>query len=136
MANADQGFGTTITFSSGFLALVTGLRFGGIHRDPINTTHMTTTNGWDTSIPSDIKTMGTLEVDILYDPDDSPKTPITAAAATVTVTFPIPSGGSVAATIACSGYMTDFSIDDPMDDRMTATAVIQYTGEPTFTAGS
>lgn len=136
MANADQGFGVTITFSSGFLALVTNVEWSGIARDAIETTHSTSTSGYRTWIPSDLKDPGELAIDLLFDPDDSPLTPLTAAAATVTVTYPIPAGGSVAATWACSGFLTGFSVGIPIDDKMSAQATIKFTGVPTFTAGS
>lgn len=134
MANADQGFGLSITFSSGFLALIRSASWGNMNREALNTTHMGTTNGAATFIPSDIEDYGELTVELLFDPDDAP--PITGAAETVTVTFPIPAGGSSAATWACSGFLTSFEMTAPHDNLMTATATIKFTGEPTFTDGT
>lgn len=131
---ADEGFGTTITFQSGFCAEVLEVSWDGIERNAIDTTHMTTTEGWMTFLPSDLQDPGELTVELQFDPDESP--PIEAAAETVTVTFPIPAGGSVAATWACSGFLTGMSAAVPHNDKMTASVTIKFSGEPTFTPGS
>lgn len=131
---ADQGYGATVTFSSGFMAQVLNASWDGLERGEIDTTHMTSTNGWMTFIPSDLKNPGELTVELLFNPSTAP--PITGAAETITVTFPIPSGGSTAATWACSGFMKSLSPSVPHDDRMLATAVLKFSGEPTFTAGT
>jgi hypothetical protein len=131
---ADEGFGTTITFQSGFFAQITNVGWDGIERGDIDTSHMTTTEGWMTFIPSDLKNAGELTVEISFDPDDAP--PITAAPETITVTHPIPAGGNTAATWACSGYMKSFGNAIPHDGKMTGTAVLKFSGKPTFTAGT
>jgi len=127
---ADEGFGTTISFSSGFLAEVQSVSLSGYERNAIETTHMTSTNGWRTFQPSDLKDPGTLSLDISFRPNDN--IPITGAAETVTVTFPVPSGGSTGATLACSGFLTKFDFTDPMDERMTATCELKLTAAPTW----
>ena len=40
------------------------------------------------------------------------------------------------ATIACSGFMTSYDISVPGEDKVTATATLKFSGEPTFTDGS
>lgn len=131
---ADGGYGTTITFSSGFCAQIKSVSWDGMERQELDTTHMTSTSGYMTFIPSDLKNVGELSVELLFNPSTSP--PITSAAETVTVTFPIPSGGSTAATWACSGFAKSFSQVIPHDDLMTQTIVIKFSGVPTFTAGT
>lgn len=136
---ADQGFGTTITFQSGLFAEIRGVRRSGLARDSLETTHMGSTNGWRTFMPSDLKDPGEIEVDLLFDPATKMaaiKTAIAAAAETITITYPIKSGHTNPATDACSGFMTSFDSDDPHDAIMTGTAKLKLTGEPTFTAGS
>ena len=131
---ADEGFGTTITFQTGFFAEIMSVGWDGLERGDIETSHMTTSSGWRTFQPSDLKNPGELTVEISFDPDEAP--PITAAAETVTVTFPIPTGGNTAATWACSGYMKSMSNAVPFDGKMTATCVIKFSGVPTFTPGT
>lgn len=130
----DSGFGVSISFSSGFVALVRSVRKRGPTREPIDTTHAASTNGYATFIPSDIKDVGEIEVDMLFKPDTTP--PITGSAETVTITYPVPSGLSNGATWAASGFLTSFESEAPYDGVMTATAVIKLTGAPTITAAS
>ena len=111
---ADSGFGTSITFACGVFAEILSVDGPDLSRDPIETTHMGTTNGWKTFIPSDLKDGGTLSVEIAYVPGTSP--PIAAAESTCTVTYPD------ASTVSFEGFMTSFSPSVPIDDRMTASA--------------
>lgn len=134
--DVDLGFGTTITFATGFLAKITGVSWGGIAREPKETSHMGTTNGWRTFIPSDLKDPGELTVELQFDKNAATKTNLDGDPETITVTFPIPAGGTTAATWACEGFLTSFELSDPMDDVMTASAGIKFTGEPTFTDGT
>ncbi len=136
---ADQGFGTTITFQTGLFGEVRNVNGSNLSRADLETTHMTSTNGYRTYIPADLKDPGELQIQILWDPATKAaaiKTAIGAAAETITVTFPIKSGQTNPATWVCSGFMTNFDFDDPYDAIMTGTATLKLTGEPTFTAGS
>lgn len=122
---ADTGFGASITFQTGFFAQFRVIEDVGSMREAIETTHNASTNGWATFIPSDIKKMKAVRIQMLFDPDTEP--PIDAAAETVTITFP---GG---ATLACSGFMTDAGASIPYDDLMTMEVELQLSGEPTWT---
>jgi hypothetical protein len=59
---ADQGFGASITFASGFHAQITGVDWSGITRAALNTTHMGTTSGQK------------LNIIAVYDPDGRSRT--------------------------------------------------------------
>ena len=128
---ADVGFGTAITFQSGFFAEIISVAWGGISRESVETTNMATTNATKTFMPSDIYDPGELTVEMAMDTDalDAPP-PITAAAETVTVTFPDTSSW------ACSGFMTGFDVDIPMEDRITGTATLKLSGDFTVVTGS
>lgn len=132
----DIGYGLTITFASGFFAKITEASWSGYSRNAIDSSHMTSTNGYRTFIPGDLKDVGELSVSLLFDKNAATKTNLAGAAETITVTFPTPSGGSTGGTWACSGFMTNFDMTLPMDDMMTADATIKFTGEPTLTDGS
>tara|TARA_Y100000593_G_scaffold24322_1_gene48476 strand:- start:87 stop:455 length:369 start_codon:yes stop_codon:yes gene_type:complete len=121
---ADSGFGTTISFSSGFFAEIISVDGPDLSREAIDTTHMGTTNGWKTFIPSDLKDGGTLSVEMAYVPGTSP--PIADAETTCTVTYPD------ASTCSFTGFMTSFSSSIPIDDRMTASAEIKVNGAVSF----
>jgi len=117
---ADSGFGTTITFSTGYFAEIISVDGPDLSRESIDTTHMGTTSGLMTFIPSDLIDNGTLSVEMAYIPGTAP--PISSAAETVTVTYPDSS------TAAFSGFLTSFSPSIPIDDRMTASAEIKVSG--------
>lgn len=133
---ADGGYGVTITFgTSSFTAqVISDPQFSGQERTAIETTHHAVTNGWRTFIPGDLKDPGGITFDINFDPDAQP--PITAAPETITLTFPVPSGSSNGATLACSGFVTAWEAGTPIDDRMTASITIKFTGEPTWADAS
>lgn len=131
---ADSGFGVTITFATSFFAQVTNVKWSGMSRKSIDTTHSGSSGGAATFIPSDIEDYGELQVELLFNPNDTP--PIASAAETVTVTFPVPSGSTNGATWAATGFLTNFETDVPIDDRMTATATIKFSGIVTFTDAS
>ncbi len=131
MAATDVGFGITLTFSSGFFAEITNVD-GSMSRDPVDTTHSTTTGGYKTFIPSDLIDHGEVEVELHFDPDVGTGIPIDGAAETVTITFPTPVGGSSGATWAASGFLTNFSFSAPIDDKMTANATLKLSGDITY----
>lgn len=133
----DVGFGTTITFASGFFAKVTNVSVAGISRNAHDSSHMASTNGWRTFLPGDLKDPGALSLDLLFDKNYAGmKTNIASAAETVTVTTPTHAGGSSGGSYAASGFMTTFEFGAPMDGMMTAKATVKFTGEPTGTDGS
>ncbi len=118
---ADSGFGTTITWESGFLGEVISVDWSGIARESIDTTHMTTANNAKTFMPSDIYDPGEVSVEMAFNPSATP--PITDAADEVTVTFP------AGDTWVASGFLTSFDLNSPLEDRMTATAVVKLSGQ-------
>jgi hypothetical protein len=137
MANPDVGYGTSITYGSGFFAQITSIQWDGLGRRAIDVTHMASPNAYMAYMPSDLKDAGTITVEILFDPDDAVLARLSAAAETITITFAVPSGGSTAATWACSGFMIEMgNIRVPLDDRMEATVKLKLTGLPTITAGT
>ena len=134
MAATDVGTGISIAFQSGFFAEVLDVRVSGMHRDAIETTHGTSTNGWRTFIPSDLMDMGQLEVDLNFNADATP--PIDTDAESVTIVFPVPSGLSNGAQMQGIAFMTDMDGAFPIDDRMTASFTLKYSGAPTWADAS
>lgn len=120
----DTGLGTAITFATGFLARVLSLEISGIERAELESTTMATTAGGKTFLPGDLYDAGEMTVEMQFDTDAAP--PITAAAETITITWPD------AETWACSGFLKSFAINATPEEIMTATAVIKFTGAWTF----
>lgn len=125
---ATIGTGATITFSSGYCAEIVSINASGANRGEIPTSHMGTTGGMTFS-PATLYDPGGLSVELLMVPGTSPITPLTGAAETITVTFP----DSGNATYAASGFMTGFDYSIPLEDRITQTATIKFSGNITVT---
>ena len=133
----DIFFGITITYGSSFLAKILDVAWDGYERGVVDTTHNTSTNGYMTKIPEDIKDPGRLTVTLQFDKNAATKTNLaTTTLETITVNYPTPSGGSSGGNWACSGFLQAFSwrgsIRGPLAQ---ATAVLEFSGEPTFTDG-
>ena len=127
---ADVGTGTTISFpSSGFTAQITSVSLSDISRKEVDVTHM----GSSTVefIPADLVNWGSVEMEILFDPDSIP--PIDAAVETVTITFPIPALHSAGATAVGSAFLTKASGTIPLEDAMKMTCTLKWAGAVTFT---
>ena len=130
--------GLTITFDSGFFAQITNVNWTGITRPAIKTSHMGTAApssnqiANDTFIPGDLIDPGSLEVEGHFNPDTDPPMD-QAAAATCTVTIP---GSTTPATWAASAFMTEFSIAMPLEDKMTFSATLKFSGIISITDGT
>lgn len=116
--------GTTITFQTGFCAEITAVNFGGMSRPVIDLAHMGSTDVRAQAIGK-LYMPGALTVELLFDPDTAP--PIAEDAESVTVTFPD------STTWVGTGALTDFSWGAPLEDKMTASATLSFTGAITVT---
>lgn len=90
-------------------------------------------------LPGKLQEPGEIEMTVYFDPDDIP--PNTAVAETVTITFPIPSGGIAGATLVGTGFLISWQIDEMSeteDDAMKAALTWAFDGGtgPTWTASS
>ena len=128
MAAPTVGTGTTVTFSTGFIAEPLSIDWTGFSRESIRTSHMGTTTAHTFGV-GDLYDPGQVEVSMVYDPATSPVTPMTGAQETITITYP----DAGAATIAASGEMISFEVNSPLEDRMTATCTLKLSGTVTHT---
>ena len=132
----DEGHGATLTLSSSTwetAALLTSLTWDPIARQALETTHLATTNG-RSFMPEDLPDYGRLTAEFLH--IDAIAPPYTTAE-TITVTYPLGSGQSGAATIACSGFLIDYTPGGAVvGEIMRGTAVWKLTGAMTFTAAT
>lgn len=120
---AQVGTGISIEFSTGFLAEILNVGDQNMQRASIDATHM----GSATMeyLAGQLPDWGALECEIAFDPDTKP--PLAGAAEVVTITYP---NGT---TWARTGFMTGFQSQGPLEERMTATASIKFTGDLTVT---
>lgn len=133
----DTGNLASITFgTSGFTASLTSIKPGAIKRPRINTSHLSTTSAsGEQYIPGDLPDYDESEIEGQYNPNDQP--PFNGAAETITITFPVPSGLSTGATLAGSGFVTEFAIGALKNNElMTFSAKISWATLPTFADAS
>lgn len=130
---ADSGYGLSVSHGS-FAGNIVGVEVGDITRQALETTHFASTDGWGEYIASKIQRMEPITFTVQYNPDTSP--PITGAAATLTITWPLPSGQSTAATWAVSAFVTRVGHAVALEEVMERELEFQPTGVPTFTASS
>lgn len=137
----DVGTGTTVVFgTSAFTANLTSVTWDGMDRASVETSHMGTAapgagkHGNKTYIPGDFSDPGEVTMEIHFDPDKEP--PIDQPIETITVSFPLVAGDATPASWAASGFVTSFSVNDPIEDLMTATMVIKLSGNITLTAAA
>jgi hypothetical protein len=130
MAAPDLGNGTTVTFgTSSFTANITGVSWGGISRESINTSHLGTTTD-HTFIPGDLVDNGEVSLTIQYDGTVSPPIITNGAAETVTIDW---GGVGVNNTWAASMFQTSFEIGEAtVDGLMTATIGLKASGAVTI----
>lgn len=127
----------TITFSSGFAAQIIDWSWDGIERAAIDTSHQglalagSGKFGNKTFIPSRLNDPGSITVNLNFNPDTLP--PIEGAAETFTLAV---GDSSTQATWAGSAFMTGFTCTGPLEDRMTASLTVKFSGNVTRTAGT
>ena len=130
----DVGTGTTVSFgTSSYPCNIRGVTLSGWSRAAVDVTHLGSTTARAFKL-GDLYDGGTVELEILFSPNDPP--PMGAAAETVTITCPIPSGGSTGATYAGSMGAIDASIAIPLEDVMTQTLRLKVLGAITPLAES
>lgn len=124
----DIGTGSTITFgTSGYSAELLNIAWSDFSRESVGTAHMGSTPS-QSFMPGDLYDGGTLTLEFHFKTNEA--VPITGAAETMTVTFPIVTAAD-AATWACSGFVTGFEFTDPLEDKMVATMTVKLTGDVT-----
>lgn len=129
----QQGHGVAITFSSGFMAWITDVSASGMRREALETTNSATTSA-RTFIPEKLVNYGEIRVSLQLKTSGDP--PIEGAAETITITWPMETGGTTAPNWTGTGFMTAYEATAPINGIMTATATIKITGTLTFNAGS
>ena len=131
---SDTGTGTTIVFAtSAFTAEVTNISSSGITRDSYDTSHLGTT-GSMTKAPKKLIDAGSIDLEFKFDPNSQP--PISGPTETVTITFPIPTGGAAGATLVGSAFITDWEWGAELEDEMQASATLMWAADPVWTASS
>jgi hypothetical protein len=128
-----QGHGISITFSSGFFAWITDVNPSSMRREALETTNSATTTA-RTFTPEKLVNYGDLRVTMQFDASKDP--PIESAAEAITITYPMASGATTAASWTGTGFMTAYEPTVPINGIMTATATIKWTGAITVNSAA
>lgn len=136
---ADTGNSSTIAFgSSSFSANVYLIGATEQTREPLEDTHLGVT-GEKTYIADDLIEPGQFELEFEWDQSFGTFPPISAAAETITITYPLKSGEGTAATLAGTGFLISSSGPSVENGTiMRGSATVKWDGKtgPTYTAGS
>lgn len=126
--------GTSVAFAtSGFAMNIDSIEPPNSSREAINTSHLGTTSS-HTFTPSDLVDNGELNFNGHFDPDLVP--PRNGAAEQITITWPLESGESTAATWVFSGFLTNYQPTGSNEEKATCTATFKITGDITQNAAS
>lgn len=128
----DVGTGASLTLvTSGWTGEILSINGNNIGaREVVETSHLGTTVA-RTYMPGDLYDPGELEVELAWDPDEPP--PYAAVAEVIRVTLPIPAGGAGGAKYEASGFLTQTGFAVPLEERMTASFTVKWSGEITQT---
>ena len=140
MANTfkDTGHGASLTFGTSAHSFDwTSIELGEISTTAIQCTKLADTN-FHSKLAGDLKDAGSITCSFYFDAGTALPA-VGGAAETLTVTFPVPSGGSGAATYAGTGFIESLSLPSLTTDEMqTASMTFTWDGgtDPTFTVGT
>lgn len=135
---ADVPIGTTIAFATSALATeVTEMTIENFERTPVPVTHYGSTATME-YIPARLSDTPEITFTVNYDSDEVFL--INAVAELITVTLPVPPGGSTPATFVGTGFVTSESVElGDGEDAMTRELTVKYDGRATpfaFTAST
>ena len=136
---ADTGNGTTIAFgTSGFTANVYSISGSAQTREALESSHLGTTS-FKEYIVDDLVEPGEFEIEFEWDQSFATFPPISAAAETITITYPLKSGEVTNATLAGTGFLISTTGPTATNGEiMRGMATVKFDGQtgPTYTAGA
>jgi len=134
---AMTGNSATIVFgTSGFTANYSRIGGSGMGRESLDVSHLGTSD-WKAFQPDDLVDGGEFSCEFQWDQSASTFPPITAVAETVTITYPMKSGETTAATLSGSGFLTGSTGPDLVNGEiMNGEYTVKWGGQPSYTAGS
>lgn len=126
MAATDIGTSATVVFGTSAWAFeMIDLSWSGMERNFIDSSHLGTTVA-RTFLLGDLYDPGALTIQGHLDTDSTGNPILTNALETITLTFPN------AKTYLASGGLQSHEVSVPLEDKMTVTAVLKFSGAITF----
>ena len=133
---AEEGYGATFAFTGGggpgFAGKIKLVDVPELERRFMNTTHLTSTGGWDEFEPSSRKGASELTINVIYDAGEV--IPLDGAAGTVTLTL----SDAAASTFIVDAFVIGQTLPTPdidSDDALIITITFKTTGPVTGTGG-
>lgn len=126
----DVGTGTTLTLTgldSNFTGAITSVEWSGWSAESVETTHMGTSTA-RTFISGDLYDPGEITLEGHFQPTNA--LPTWGTAGSIVISF---AGVGTTNRWTVSGFITEFSIGDPLEDIMTFSATFKCTGSVTKT---
>jgi hypothetical protein len=131
---ADEGRGATLTLGTSAFestAQIISITPDPITRGVLETTHLTTTS-YRTYTPEDLLDAGGFTIEFFHEGDEQP--PISSAAETVTITYPLQGAWSTGPLITGSGFFDSYTPGAAaVGELMRASAHVKWAGTVTFT---
>lgn len=134
MAASDMGTGALVGFGTSSIPYeILDINWSGMERAVGETTHLATTLA-RTYLPGDLVDPGELSLTVHVNADQDPIDDTGLVIETITLTFPIPIGGSSGATWVGSGFIkSQDPVSIAIDEIMTASVTIKWSGDITTT---
>lgn len=128
----QSGYGTTFSgATTGAIGEITRVGLPGISVDEIDVTTMDSTEAWKEFIAG-LKDAGEASLTLLYEKANTATLMGAVGAANEVWTITLPDGS----TFACSGFIKSLGGESPQEDKISQTATVRFSGEPTFTPGT
>lgn len=127
----DIGTGAAVVFT-GVTMPIRNVRHQGVERPAINSSHLGTVD-WHTKIPGDLVDPGRLTLDVLIDPQLIDSLPLNGAPATCILTFPLQAGQATPALVSGSAFLVSAEWGAPLEEMLTGTITLEFTGALTRT---
>lgn len=134
----STGQGTTVSFTTaGAIACLRSLTLPEWSMEEIESSCISDT-GFGKKIVGDLVDAGNISFTAVFGLDDSPLTP-DGVNDTITITFPIPDGGTTGAVLTGTGFISSCKLPDvEINGLLEQEVTFTFDGEtgPTWTAGS
>lgn len=126
-----SSFGTLFKQGTNTIAQVRSISGPGMSKDVIDTTHLTSTNGWRTFLAS-FKDAGEVEVGLLWDPTDTSHEILEDNfASTATAAYSIVFSDPASTTFQFNAFVTAQGPQAPLGEALTNDYTLKITGTPT-----
>ena len=136
-AQLGTGIGITFGTSTGFTPRVLGVTFSGVSRAVIPNHDMSSSH-MDKS-PGKVRDWGSIDVEYEQDQNEiagASGPPIESDEETVTFQWPVKGVESTGASLAGSGFVSNFTFPAPFEERQVGTFTLTWAAKPTFTVGA